>query len=270
MGAKNGKKERRQMQILLERIADLAEHAHHTGAFEEGAELSVQRYNRIVKNLEGSETIPAEMFPVLPENASFSRLGAECRLLVGYLEEYGEEDDEEDDDRHKSKSKGKGGGTIDGGVIAAMAPFLGKKDLAHLVSSGELDAGVLTAIAPFMEQEELGRVVRQHFPARAGSGDEEAESSESSQPDLKAIASMAPFLDRETLTELVRSCLARDPAPNPKRFAELAPFLPREVFSELLRTHFPHWFGTATPAGEGESSEKRAVLAVKPEIAADK
>lgn len=270
MGSKSGKKERKQMRVLLERIADLAEHAHHTGAFEEGADLSVQRYNRIVKNLEESEVLPSEMFQALPENASFSRLGAECRLLVGYLEEY-EDEDEGEDSPEPPKVKGKWkGGTIDGGIIAAIAPFLGQQDLAHLAISGEMDAGVIAAIAPFMGQDELGRLVRHHFPMEGRDSNDEMETPDPSQPDLKAIANMAPFLDGETLAELVRSCLARDPNPDPKRFSQLAPFMPREVFGELIRTYFPHWFGkSAVSAGEGESSEKRAVIEVKTDTSAD-
>ena len=281
MGAKNGNKERRQMLVLLERIADVAEHSHHTGAFEDGADLSVQRYNRIVKALEASETIPADMFPSLPENASFSRLGAECRLLVGYLEDYHEDAEEDAEDGQNYKQKSKGSGAMDTGMIAALAPFLGEKDLAQLVSAGgEIDAGVLTAIAPFMGQEQLGRVVRQHFPSvQAPNGEEETP--DTSQPDLKAVCNMAPFLDKETLTELVRACLARDPNPNPKRFAELAPFLPREVFGELIRTYFPHWFGKAAPTppmppsppappAPPELNDRRAVIEAKLDAAPDK
>jgi hypothetical protein len=268
MGMKNGKKERKQMLVLLERIADVAEHAHHTGAFEDGAEPSVQRYNRIIKSLEAMEVIPLEMFPALPENSSFSLLGAECRMVAGYLEEYRDEDEDESDEqpKNKNKNKNKGSGTIDAGVIAAIAPFLGQQDLGHLVASGEMDAGVLAAIAPFMGQEELGRVVRHHFPVKVHvSTNNDEETPDTSQPDLKAISNMAPFLDKETLTELVRACLARDPNPDPKRFSDLAPFLPREVFGELLRNHFPHWFGKAAsvgPSSEGapETSEKRVVL----------
>ncbi len=136
-----------------------------TGACADGLPAAIARYNAVLRRLEETGTVAAEMFEPLPDTAGFGQLGIEARLLSSYLRgiahecRHGREDDEEPP-----------AGMPDVSTIIALAPFMDRKDLTDLAKSalgccGAVDAGVLVGLAPFMEHGEIGRIAREHMKA---------------------------------------------------------------------------------------------------------
>jgi hypothetical protein len=201
-------KEVRRLRHLLLKMAELAEHVEQTGSFESGVQISVKRYNAVVRRLEETEALPASMFPLLDESADAGQLGAEATLLAEYLNDLAEE-------------SGEGGSSCD-------PPELGS----------------LIALAPFLGSQELSQLVRARFALKGNEEESGAEPSASTQPDLKTIAELAPHLSSADVGELVRACLARNENVNPKYLARLAPHMNSKDLGKLLRTQMPGWFGT--------------------------
>jgi hypothetical protein len=62
-----------------------------TGALASGAPDAVEKYNLILKHLESKGYDVSILFPPLPEDSSFDRVGVAARLLEGYLAEDAED-----------------------------------------------------------------------------------------------------------------------------------------------------------------------------------
>ncbi len=80
----------RRMRRILKQMHRVAEHSSLTGALTEGATDAVTQYNLILTHLADRGVlsgIAVSLFPPLPPDASFDRLGVASRLLEGYLEE---------------------------------------------------------------------------------------------------------------------------------------------------------------------------------------
>ena len=79
--------ELRRLRRMLKQMHSLSEHASLTGALSEGAMDAVQQYNRILRRLEELDVVTPGIFSMLPDDASFDRLGVLSKLLEGYLAE---------------------------------------------------------------------------------------------------------------------------------------------------------------------------------------
>jgi hypothetical protein len=83
--------ELRRVRRLLGQIYRMAEHASMTGALANGAPDAVEKYNLVLRHLESKGYDVSILFPPLPDDASFDRVGVAARLLEGYLAEDAEE-----------------------------------------------------------------------------------------------------------------------------------------------------------------------------------
>lgn len=212
----------RRLRKLLGRMMELANHVEQTGSFQSGAHDSVRRYNAIVERLEEIEAITENMFPHLDEDSDFGRLGAECTLLAGYLEDLMEDDEPEDfrgGRRHRRKFRE--------------------------------NIGELVALAPFLGAEELHKLVKSHFTGKKAGEDSEIE--EEDKPDWKHIISLAPHMNSDDLEQLVMACLSRNPHISPKFLTALAPHLTSEALGRILREYLPAWFEAEKKGEEAEA-----------------
>jgi hypothetical protein len=87
----NNRAEIRRIRRLLGQIYRMAEHASLSGALANGAPDAVEKYNLILRHLESKGYDVSVLFPPLPEDSSFDRVGVAARLLEGYLAEDAEE-----------------------------------------------------------------------------------------------------------------------------------------------------------------------------------
>ena len=85
--AEKAASEIRRIRRMLKQMYRLAEHASLTGAFSAGATDAVTQYNLILARLAELGAELGILFPPLPQDASFDRLGVASKLLEGYLEE---------------------------------------------------------------------------------------------------------------------------------------------------------------------------------------
>jgi hypothetical protein len=220
----------RRLRKLLGRMMELANHVEQTGSFESGAHDSVRRYNAIVERLEEIGAISENTFPRFDEgdeSIGFGRLGAECTLLAGYLENLMEEEEPED--------------------------FRGGR--RHRRRFRE-NIGELVALAPFLGSEELHKLVKSHFTGmKAG---EDTDTDEEDKPDLKHIISLAPHMNSEDLEQLLLACLSRNPNINPKYLTALAPHLSSEALGRILREYLPAWFEAEKKQEEGATEAPAA------------
>lgn len=214
---------------LLRRMMDLADHVEQTGSFESGAHDSVRRYNAIVERLEDMNVISENTFPRLDEDAAFGRLGAECTLLAGYLEDLTEEDDPED-----------------------MRPDRrGRRDRDRPGRQKRVDIGELVALAPFMASEDLHKLLHSHFDSK--NKNVQSEDEDDQKPDMKQLIALAPHMASEDLEQLVTACLTRDPRLNTKYLTALAPHLSSKALGRILREYLPEWFEEKSEAKEAEA-----------------
>jgi hypothetical protein len=222
MSDQEQKREIRRMRALLVKMAEMAEHVEQTGSFESGIHNSVKRYNTIVEHLEDKGILPEDIFPRLDEDSDSGQLGAEAKLLSDYLADLSDEEEEP--------------------VRGPGNPRKGE--------GKRQDLGMMVALAPFLEKNELTHMVLKHFTGQA-SGGEETELSASQGPDLKTIVGLAPHVDSATLGQMVRACLTQQPLADPKMLVALAPHMESSDFSALIREYLPTWFGgqpAAAPA----------------------
>lgn len=77
----------RRIRRLLREMSKLADHSSLTGSLSGGAPEAVNTYNGILRRLNELGFAPGPLFPELPADASFDRLGVASRLLSGYLTE---------------------------------------------------------------------------------------------------------------------------------------------------------------------------------------
>jgi hypothetical protein len=133
----------------------MAEQASMTGALSAGAPDAVEKYNLIIAHLERLGLVSGPLFPPLPADASFDRVGVASKLLDGYLE-----------DEDNGKQKGIHGGP---NIVIGNLPDL--KELEKL--------------------KDLGKTIREHLPEWLRQGPEERRPSEASEEDT-VKASSAP------------------------------------------------------------------------------
>ena len=238
MADNDSKKQVRRMKSLLEKMAEMAEHAEQTGSFETGIHKSVERYNNIVEHLEEEDILPEDLFPELEDDADAGQLGAEARLLADYLGDIlDEEEPQERGERQGSKEgqgpkEGKGGNRSDLGLMVALAPFLEKSQLTNMVLkhfAGQFEGSK----SPITIDLDI-------TPPRKTAS--ESDTSSKGSPDLKTIVGLAPHLDPATLGQMVRSYVARQPISDPNILISLAPFMDSTEFSQILREGLPDWF----------------------------
>ena len=201
--SKSKVREVRRIRKVLDEIVSLAEDDEMQG----GISNVVRRYNAIVRHLEKEEILPPGVFQLLSEEAgavTFHQVGAESRMLSGYLEEVDGED-------------GEAGQRPDFGPVIALAPFLEQSDLKALVQSHLSGKG-------FLE------------PARDDFDNEQG------QPSLRALVRLAPHMASDDLAELVEACLARDPGTDLRDIVALAPHMESEDLGRVLRKYVPGWF----------------------------
>ncbi|MBC8101376.1 MAG: hypothetical protein H7Z41_02150 [Cytophagales bacterium] len=110
----------RRIRRMLKQMYRLAEHSSLTGALSGGAVDAVSQYNAILKRLGELAVVSGTLFPVLPEDASFDRLGVASRLLEGYLEE----------ETPETEGRGAAGHNI---VIGNIGGLEDLKDLGRMV-----------------------------------------------------------------------------------------------------------------------------------------
>lgn len=70
---------------LLKQIYKISEHASLTGAFLNGGEDAREKYNLILAHLNKKGYDLELMFPPLPADASFERVGVAAKLLSAYI-----------------------------------------------------------------------------------------------------------------------------------------------------------------------------------------
>jgi hypothetical protein len=88
--ARNGNEaaaEARRLRRLLREMFKMAEHAGLTGSLGDGAAEAVATYNGVLRRLGELGMAPGSLFPELPPDANFDRVGVASRLLAGYLAE---------------------------------------------------------------------------------------------------------------------------------------------------------------------------------------
>jgi hypothetical protein len=115
----------------------MAEHASLTGSLSAGAPDAVEKYNLLIAHLERLSLVSGPLFPPLPADASFDRVGVASKLLDGYLE--GVLEDEEENGKHRGFS---GGPNI---VIGNLPDLKGLEKLKDLEGY-------------------LGKTIREHLP----------------------------------------------------------------------------------------------------------
>ena len=218
MAEHDKKKEIRRMRTLLEKMAEMAEHVEQTGSFESSIQNNVKRYNSIVEHLEDNDVLPEDMFPELDEDSDSGQLGAEAKLLSGYLADLADEDEMERGSGNSRKPEGK-----------------------------RPDLGMMVALAPFLERNELTNIVLKHFTGQTKLGEEEAPAAPGSM-DIQTLIALAPHVDKATLGQMARACLSRQPLADPKLLVALAPHMDKAEFSQLLHEYLPNWFGAAPTA----------------------
>jgi hypothetical protein len=179
-------------------MAEMAEHAEQTGSFESAVRNYVKRYNAIVEHLEDNDIVPEELFPRLEEETDFGQLGAEATLLAGYLDDLVEE---------------------------TPPPASGKGSKAP-------DLGMMVALAPFLESRELSKLLQGHFGNIAPAAEE---NSAPQSMNLKTLVGLAPHVDRATLGQMVRACLASEQIDDPNMLVALAPHVDKAILGEMVR-----------------------------------
>jgi hypothetical protein len=201
------RREIKRFRRLLQEIAAFAEEEE----MEEGLPNAVKRYNAIIRHLEEREILPPSLFPMLNEERTrFGEIGAECRMLAGYLEELEEEEEEEEEE-----SSGK------------------KFDFGHIV-----------ALAPFLGQSELKKMVKKRMRFR-GEGDDSEDDSDGERPsglNMHMLVGLAPHLSSDDLADLVRTCLANTRTIDPGIVIALAPHMNSKDLGKIIREHLPQWF----------------------------
>ena len=91
----------------------------------------MKRYNNILEHLEDRDILPEGIFPSVDEDSDAGQLGAEAKLLAEYLADFAS--DEEEPARGPGKERKGEGKKQDLGMMVALAPFLEKNDLTHMV-----------------------------------------------------------------------------------------------------------------------------------------
>jgi hypothetical protein len=77
--------ELRRIARMLEKTAQMVEHATLTGSMSGGRDFAVRSYNSVRQHLEAIGEIPARLFPPLPDNASLDDVGIASAQLSEYL-----------------------------------------------------------------------------------------------------------------------------------------------------------------------------------------
>jgi hypothetical protein len=147
---------------MLRQMYRMAEHASMTGALSAGAPDAVEKYNLLVAHLERLGLVSGPLFPPLPADASFDRVGVASKLLDGYLEGCLEQEDESN-----ARARGFSGGP---NIVIGNLPDL--KELEKL--------------------KDLGKTIREHLPEWLRQGPEEKRPSEASEADTVKAPPTAP------------------------------------------------------------------------------
>ena len=77
----------KRLQRLLKEIVKVAEMASMSGAFDGGAADAVEKYNLILSRLVKRGVELDDLFPPLPPDASFDRVGVAAKLLSSFIVE---------------------------------------------------------------------------------------------------------------------------------------------------------------------------------------
>ena len=215
MADQDQKKEVRRIRTLLAKMAEMAEHVEQTGSFESSIRNNVKRYNNIVEHLEDQDILPEDVFPELDEDSDSGQLGAEAKLLADYLNDLGSEEEPARGPEGTRRGEGK-----------------------------RPDLGMMVALAPFLERNELTNIVLKHFTGQT-TPSEEAAPVAPGNADIQTVIALAPHVDKATLGQMARACLAKQPLTDPKMLVALAPHMDSAEFSALLRAYLPDWFSSA-------------------------
>lgn len=215
MAEQDKKKEIRRIRTLLAKMAEMAEHVEQTGSFQSSIQNNVKRYNNIVEHLEDQDILPEDVFPELDEDSDSGQLGAEAKLLADYLSDLADEEEPMRGPEGARKAEGK-----------------------------RPDLGMMVALAPFLERSELTNIVLKHFTGRTTPSEEETPAAPGNA-DIQTVIALAPHVDKATLGQMARACLAKQPLTDPKMLVALAPHMDSAEFSALLRAYLPDWFGAA-------------------------
>jgi hypothetical protein len=143
--------ELRPIRNMLRQMYRMAEHASMTGALSAGAPDAVEKYNLLIAHLERLGLVAGPLFPPLPEDASFDRVGVASKLLDGYLEGHLEEEE-------NGRQRGFSGGP---NIVIGNLPDL--KELEKL--------------------KDLGKTIREHLPEWLRQGAEEKKATAASEED---------------------------------------------------------------------------------------
>jgi hypothetical protein len=107
----------------------LAEHSSLTGSLTDGGRDVVEKYNLILDHLTAQGIELGPLFPRLPEDASFDRVGVAAKLLDGYLTE--------DEDVSRAKHVSHGGPHV---VIGNVSGLEELKDLGKTIRENIAEA----------------------------------------------------------------------------------------------------------------------------------
>ena len=216
---KGKRREIKRIRQILSEIIGMAEDDELEG----GLGNAVKRYNAIVRHLEVENILPPALFQPLEEDkgsTTFHQVGAESRMLSGYLEEVVEEEEEK----------------------------LGKPDFSPVI-----------ALAPFLDQSDLKALIQSHLSGRGfASVSSERSGPNSGPPSLRALVELAPHMPSQDLADLVEACLARDPSIDQNDLVALAPHLKSQDLGRIIRRHAPQWFDSHRPdvsAGQEPGSQ---------------
>jgi transcriptional regulator with XRE-family HTH domain len=117
-------------------------------------------------------------------------------------------------------------GTLDQSHLEELAPFLSAETLERLLleeTDGKVDLEMLESLAPFLSKDTLDRLVEQVLVEPNWEG----------TVDARYITSIAPFLRQSTLQKLLQ--LVETGSIPPDVIVELAPFLDKESLTALIR-----------------------------------
>jgi len=137
-------REVRRIRRLLKQMGDIAHDASLTGAFGDGAPEAIERYNLIIGHLTERGVITGPLFPPLPADASFDRVGIACKLLGEYLVE------------EASEQQGGKGRSVLAGPVNEGGLFIGNLELGDL------------HLHDLEQLKDLGKLLREKLPVLLG------------------------------------------------------------------------------------------------------
>lgn len=163
----------RRIRRLLREMYKMAEHSSMTGSMTAGEADAAAMYNLILRRLNELDISAGPLFPDLPADASFERVGVASKLLYGYLEE-----DEEDPEQRAARA-------ITPNIVIGGISSLGDLDKLRDIGQQVRDnlADLIRGRVEKDKDEKKVKIVIEGNPFETGPASSEAKASEP-HPDL--------------------------------------------------------------------------------------